>query len=375
MNKRIASTLIVFLLTVSTGLADLTDGLVAYYPFEGDASDVSGNNNHAVVYGAQLTEDRFGNANHAYLFDGFNDTIEAPHSASLDITGPITLSCWVKAQNIYWRTGLIIKAPDPMPDVGYKLRTYWDKAHMGLVYYPPKTGGGAGSDTLVNDNVWHLVTGTYDGSEIRMYVDGQLEGLTLYTAGHTSNTAALQIGHYYYPYNDGYGGRMDVTLNGAIDEVRIYNRALDQSEVTELYTGESGEPIEVIVDITPGGCPNPLNVKGKGLLPVAVLGFVDFDVFAIDPASIRLAGVAPVRSSYEDVSAPAPDSQDECECTAEGPDGYLDLILKFKTQEIVDALSEVTDGESVLLILTGVLSDGDETPIEGADCIRVVKKD
>jgi len=324
-----------------------------------------------VVYGAQLTEDRFGNPNQAYLFDGFNDTIEAPHSASLDITGPITVSCWVKAQNTYWRSGLVIKAPDPDPDVGYKLRTFYDKASMGLVY-SQHVGGGASSDTVVNDNVWHLVTGTYDNSEIRMYVDGQLEAVTPYSAGYKSNTAALQIGHYYYPYHDGQEGRNDVTLNGAIDEVRIYNRALTKDEIKELVFGT----YNIAIDFKPGSCPNPLNVKSKGVLPVAIIGLEDFDVFNIDPASIRLEDIPAVRSSYEDVATPVPDGAEICECTIEGPDGYLDLTLKFNVQEIVAALvaelGEVNDGEELELTLTGVLNDG--TPIEGKDCILIISK-
>lgn len=105
------------------------------------------------------------------------------------------------------------------------------------------------------------------------------------------------------------------------------------------------------------------------MLPVAILGSEDLDVTTIDVASIRLADVAPIRSSFEDVATPV--DGEECECTEEGPDGYLDLTLKFKTQDIVDALGEVVNGEVLVLILTGELSD--ETPIEGEDCIRVKK--
>lgn len=53
------------------------------------------------------------------------------------------------------------------------------------------------------------------------------------------------------------------------------------------------KPTVAVIDIKPGSCPNPLNVKDKGALPVAVLRSKDFDVFNIDPASIRLEGVAP----------------------------------------------------------------------------------
>ena len=127
-------------------------------------------------------------------------------------------------------------------------------------------------------------------------------------------------------------------------------------------------PKAVDVDIKPASCPNPLNVKSKGVLPVAILGSEDLDVNAINIASVRLDGVAPVRSSYEDVAAPLADAN-ECECTTEGPDGYLDLTLKFKTQEIVEVIGEVNHGDVLTLPLTGVLFG--ERPIEGADCVVI----
>ncbi len=133
------------------------------------------------------------------------------------------------------------------------------------------------------------------------------------------------------------------------------------------------EPATVVaVDIKPGSCPNPVNVKSKGVLPVVILGTDDYDVTTIDPTSIRLTGVEPLRSSYEDVATSVSDSND-CNCTEEGPDGFLDLTLKFKTQRIVEAVGDVNDGDVLTLELTGVLFDPMpfETPIEGADCILI----
>jgi hypothetical protein len=115
-----------------------------------------------------------------------------------------------------------------------------------------------------------------------------------------------------------------------------------------------------------------VNIKDQGMLPLAILGTDDFDVFTIDLASIRLAGVAPARSSYEDVATPVADGADICECTTEGPDGHLDLTLKFNVQDIVAALGEVNDGDELELTLTGVLNDG--TPIQGKDCIIIISK-
>ena len=112
-------------------------------------------------------------------------------------------------------------------------------------------------------------------------------------------------------------------------------------------------------------------MKSKGVLPVAILGKEDFDVNAIDVVSIRLEGVAPIRSGYEDVATPTVDAN-ECECTAEGPDGFLDLTLKFDRQAIVNAIGEVADDEELILELTGTLRDG--TPIIGEDCIIIRAK-
>jgi hypothetical protein len=126
--------------------------------------------------------------------------------------------------------------------------------------------------------------------------------------------------------------------------------------------------IEVSIDIKPGSCPNPVNVKSMGVLPAAILGSEDFDVNSIDTASIRLAGIAPIRNSHEDVASPVVDAN-ECECTEDGPDGFGDLTLKFSTQEIVAELGEVNNDDVLVLMLTGVLYN--ETPIEGADCVLI----
>ena len=114
------------------------------------------------------------------------------------------------------------------------------------------------------------------------------------------------------------------------------------------------------------------------MLPVAILGTEDLDIATIDPASIRLAGVAPIRSNVEDVGTPFEPFVGKgsiYDCNIEGPDGYIDLTLKFDTQEIVEALGEVEDGEGLVLTLTGnLLEEFDETPIEGEDVVVILKK-
>ncbi len=136
--------------------------------------------------------------------------------------------------------------------------------------------------------------------------------------------------------------------------------------------------IQVPVDIKPTSCRNPLNVKDKGVQPVAILGTEDFDVMQVDPASVLLAGVSPLRWSYEDVATPYEPyvgKVDAFDCTTAGPDGYLDLVFHFDTQELVAALGEVADGDVLVLQLTGnLLEESGGTPIVGEDVVVILKK-
>jgi hypothetical protein len=129
--------------------------------------------------------------------------------------------------------------------------------------------------------------------------------------------------------------------------------------------------IAAALDIKPGSCPNPLNTKirnGHAVLPVAILGTESFDVTDIDVSTIRLEGVAPIRSAIEDVAAPF--EGDDCGCTTAGPDGHADLTLKFNYTAIVEAIGDVDAGDIVPLTITGELENG--TPFQGEDCVRIL---
>jgi hypothetical protein len=136
--------------------------------------------------------------------------------------------------------------------------------------------------------------------------------------------------------------------------------------------------VEVPVDVKPTSCRNPFNVGQKGVTPVAVLGTGDFDVTQVDPASVMLEGVAPLRWAYEDVATPYEPyvgKEDPYDCTTEGADGYMDLTLKFKSQEIAAALGEVADGDVIVVTLNGnLMEEYGGTPIIGEDVIVIIKK-
>lgn len=108
--------------------------------------------------------------------------------------------------------------------------------------------------------------------------------------------------------------------------------------------------IEVKIDIKPGSYPNSINLKSKGVVPVAVLSIDGFDATAVDPSTVFFAGASPLRWTMEDVDG----------------DGDLDMLFHFKTQEL-DLTKDSTDAT-----LTGTTYDG--TPVEGTDTVNIVPK-
>jgi len=143
--------------------------------------------------------------------------------------------------------------------------------------------------------------------------------------------------------------------------------------------------LQVHLDIKPGSCPNPVNVKDQGVMLVAIVGDAFFDVSLIDVNSVSLqradgigGTVAPLTLSgvpwanVEDVATPFDGYL--CDCHTLTGDGIDDLSLKFGAQEVVTAFAlwSVPNGEYVTLTLTGSLTD--ETVFRGSDCVRVVSR-
>jgi hypothetical protein len=193
-------------------------------------------------------------------------------------------------------------------------------------------------------------------------------------------------GNAWIPYEPGYSGHEQKRWEEAIFDLTPWAGESDVviafdfgSNGSVQYPGwyiddlvVAGDPplgLPVVLDVKPGSCPNPLNVPCKGLLPVAILGTEDFDVTTVDPSMCLLEGVAPLRWSLEDVSTPLDPREDVCDCHDLGPDGYLDLTLKYNKGMVVAALDSVSTGMTVLT-LRGFLTDGC-TPIQGQDCVRI----
>lgn len=152
--------------------------------------------------------------------------------------------------------------------------------------------------------------------------------------------------------------------------------ACDEETGSCIFGGQA-----VSMDIKPGSCQNPLNIGSRGVLPVMIYGSGEFDVSAIDPASILLTrdgyeGVTAVDYGYEDAGTALDD--DGCVCYGryeEGlaPDGFMDLKLKFRVPDLAEGLGLVdsASGETVLLVMHGA---SDAVPFMGQDSVRIINK-
>jgi chitodextrinase len=202
---------------------DCASGLVAYYPFNGNAKDESGKGNDGTVYGAISTTDRFGNPNSAYNFDGADDYVRIPDSTGLDITGDLTISAWINTFDIDIRGAATIfdNHNHVSPYAGYNLTIQPD----GRVRFM-SDGGNLYSNTPVNTGEWKHVAVTLLGTTATLFIDGKFESSGTVDVP-SANTVDQVIGASFAPY---------YFFEGIIDDVAIYNRALSESEIQELYS-------------------------------------------------------------------------------------------------------------------------------------------
>jgi len=137
----------------------------------------------------------------------------------------------------------------------------------------------------------------------------------------------------------------------------------------------------VQIDIKPGSCPNPVNTGKRGMTPVAVVGSGELDVRRIDLQSVQLAGIVPVRYSYEDVATATDPAGWQYNCSSAGADGTTDLTLKFPTLELMAALEQqlgrpLFDGEMVNVPFSARLKGANQCggELTGQETIQVISK-
>lgn len=226
MKKQLA-VLIMLVFTMSSIFAQtLSENcLVAYYPFTANADDESGHGHDGIVNGATLTTDRFGFANQAYYFNGSSAYISI--SNITDITGynEYSFCAWINPSSLNTFNTIVSKVS---PNRDFNLKIIDDgyiRAEFGIgaTYYYCSSDPG-----IITTGTWNHIAATWDGNMWRLYLNGDYID---------SNSTLGEVP----PWT---GTRMDIgamngveLFTGKIDEVRIYNCAIDANEISELVTG------------------------------------------------------------------------------------------------------------------------------------------
>jgi len=213
-----------------------TQNLVGYWPIIGNSNDLSGNGNNGLVMGAQLTDDRIGNQNFAYDFDGIDDIIDIGNHSTLKPQLPITISLWIRPE---------IQGRNHILTTNYHNSNYYGVFMLVHNDGSIRTGFGDGgtigaasnrgkySTTTINANLWYHIVAIYKGpTDIDIYINGINDGGTYAGTGGAINydNGSINLGRL-----DTAASNPPQYFNGILDEIIMFSRAISEQEVQKLY--------------------------------------------------------------------------------------------------------------------------------------------
>jgi|JI10StandDraft_1071094.scaffolds.fasta_scaffold196446_2 hypothetical protein len=209
-----------------------TTGLIGWWPFNGNANDESGGGNDGTLFGPVSTEDRNGIINAAYDFDGISSHIVIPNVA-IQGAASRTYSFWMRTSNQIGGMMLATGSGANLDGGTFNVRHGQFTGFMGGNFNSGGYDYDPAGNVVVNDDQWHHVVVTYDGSVLTFYMDGSFEKsttLAVFTDGQTN---------YVGKSNDQNVGN-EAFFQGQVDDIGAWNRVLDSLEVEGLFNAEDG---------------------------------------------------------------------------------------------------------------------------------------
>jgi hypothetical protein len=199
--------------------------MVAYWDFEGDFSDSVGGNDAAAIGDTSVVIDP--DRGRVAELDGTGDYIEIPNSPSLDITGnEITAAAWVYFDDVSGPPEIVMAKPfvigqHSSPYFSYGLHILSNGTPRFWLVTDGSAGNARGSTNLQSGR-WYHMAGVYDGSQMTLYIDGEVAATTNKTGSITGYDTVLRLGT---------NGGLTEQMDGRLDDVRIYDHALDQMDI------------------------------------------------------------------------------------------------------------------------------------------------
>ena len=203
-------------------------GVVAYYPFNGNANDESGNGNDGAVNGAGLTTDRSGNENSAYRFDGIDDNIDLGTGLGLvNNAANLTIAAWIYPYEVSpsgtWRQYTILGERNAGDNYQFAVMdnalyfSFWTNGNESML---------SGNEGKIEPETWYFVAVTYDGSLVKFYINGELDRTEWASGNIDGHNSTLFLGTW-----NGTNGIFD----GKLDDIKIFNCALTEWEIQQLF--------------------------------------------------------------------------------------------------------------------------------------------
>jgi hypothetical protein len=309
---------------------NVPSGVVSWWPGDGNANDIVGSNDGTLQGGAMFSTG--GQVGSAFLLDGINDFVDFGTGVGNFGTADFTVDLWVNFDTLAGEQVLIEKYIETFGPS----RTGWGITKLisdQLQLY------GTGPDTIVTvsppgglaANTWYHIAATRQGNTFRLYFNGG-EVASATVSLNLDSTASLKIGHRAPPDPSGF------FLDGLIDEVEVFNRALSPSEIAAIFnagsadkckgataTGITGDQHDntanaAVTVYAFGSDSHAINPNSNDVIPVAVLGSVNFDATQVDfsTAEFGPGKASPVHDGHvEDVNN----------------DDIFDMLFHFNTED------------------------------------------
>ncbi|MEY4572525.1 MAG: hypothetical protein RLZ10_1767 [Bacteroidota bacterium] len=240
-----------------------TNGLVGWWPFNGNANDESGNGNNGTVNGATLTTDRFGNANNAYNFDGVDDYVIVNNNNNLLIYNDLSVSIWFYTSTNGFYGYLVDR------DICGSVSD-WSLAYngSGILRLGNSSGDQLYTTTSLQINTWNNFILSKSNNNINLYSNGIL------VLTNTSNTTTFSNNNQSIYFGEQACLPQSVNspnFNGKLDDIGIWNRSLTECEIQDLYNAQvnsvtgtisvSPNPASIGANVTLSNTSNSTNVQ------------------------------------------------------------------------------------------------------------------
>lgn len=207
---------------------NLKNGLIAFYSFNGNANDMTGNLNNGTVVGTTLDNDRFGNSNQAYKFNGSRDYISINQLSNL--FSNISISVWVND------IGQLVTPSSANPRfistencAGFALLNNIADNPKGITFTTNRGGTTYFSNVEISKNSWQHIVITFDGNQCLFYINGTL------IKSENSNSTLINGGRLYIGKSGCSFGTIEDFFAGRLDDIGIWNRVLNTSEIYYLF--------------------------------------------------------------------------------------------------------------------------------------------